>query len=666
MTSPRIVSLDIETYGFCERDRRGRTLPEQTVFHPSKSVHTDGCPVDSLVQTVQLTIPEADPRPEPSRPWNMHLLAGLRPWRTFVLDPSSPKDVRTLCRWLLHADTIVGSNIQFDVLYLRHAIPAASAILRRRLHTLVDTMVLAFLECEARPERSLKDLCRLRGLAKWGETLRDRRFPSPTDAAALAYAADDPHATLVLAADLAASIVRDQSDTPKTLPTVLSHYSNSIWTAVELAEVGIPYSVSRLRRLQSSLETSLGVAESMARARGLLLSGPGSDASKRALASSAASAVQPFLGPEESVGLTPKKKEVQWSDANRALFLKHLPPAHPSCLALRWGDVHASRQKLLSTYVYPLLHHKRNDPSNKGSRLCPYPSNPDVGLAHPSWFVVPSLVKGGKGFEGGTIQVRMTCKGPAAQTDPPVIQGCRRSRHLDGTLASIDLSQIELRVPAVLSGEPSLVDAFERDLDLHTDRALRMFGSDILDDPLFKEVYRQAGKTVNFADAFWASDHTMQQQVYERTGRLIPLEFFSLAVADRPRLRPVLWRWQNALVESARRNHRIVLPIVGATRPFPGRIDAHVNEILNFPVQTWAAVVMKEFHDLILRRLSKPVLSYLQVYDAANFDLPRLHVPALRSAISDAHAELVTVGMWHRLCAEHGTSVPLKYEFKLR
>jgi len=666
MTSPRIISLDIETYGFCERDRRGRRLPEQTVFHPEKSVHVDGCPVPSLVQTVQIAVPLEDPRPEPGRPWDAHLLARLRPWRTFVLDPSDPSHVRTLCRWLAHADTIVGSNIQFDILYLRHAVAAAALQLSRRRHTLIDTMVLAFLECEARPERSLKDLCRLRGLAEWGETLRDRRFPSPTDPAAQAYAADDPHASLVLAADLAASIVETQSDTPKVFPPVVSHYSNSLWTVIELAETGIPYSVSRLSSLQRTLETGIRLAETRALSRGLLLSGKGSDASKRSFAQAAASAVNHLLGPEESIGLTQKRKEVQWSDANRALFLKYLPPSHPSRLAIRWGDVHATRQKLLSTYVFPLLHHRRNDPDHKGSKLRPYPGNPDVGLAHPSWFVVPSLVKGGKGFEGGTVQLRVTCKGPPAQTDPPVIQACRRSRHLDGLLASIDLSQIELRVPAVLSGEPTLVRAFEQDLDLHSERAFRMFGFDIGDDPLFKDVYRQAAKTVNFADAFWASDHTMQDQVYARTGRLIPLEYFSSAVSDRPRLRPVLWRWQNDLIEGVRSRHKIVLPIIGSTRSFPGKVDMHVNEILNFPVQTWAAIIMKEFHDLILRRISKPVLSYLQVYDAANFDLPRSHVPQLKGAIADAHAELVTVGMWHRFCTHYGTYVPLRYEFKLR
>lgn len=663
-SSPRIISIDTETYGACERDLRGRRLPPQTVFHPRKAVHTDGCHPSCLVLTVQVTVPEADPRPEPSRPWNTHLLRQLRPGRTFVLHPSRPSHLRTLLRWLAHADTLLGMNLPFDVQFLR-TLPGVASVLPRRRHTLIDVSVLNYLDSEVRPEKSLKDMGPLFGAFRYERTLRDSRFPSPLDPAFLEYAAADPHNTMLMASVLADNIITAQPNSAKNLPAVLSHYSSSLWTAIEMAETGIPYSVSRLTTLRDRLLIACSLAERMALARGLLLQGKGSDRSKRDLASSIAETVQPHLLPEEQITLTEKTREIQWTDANRALFLKYLPKDHPSCLPLRWASVHSRSQKLLSTYVWPLLHGRRNDPSDRTSRLVPCPGgDPDVHIAHPSFYVTPGPVKGGSGSEGGTIQARVTCKSPAAQTDPPQIEACRRSRYPGGRLLSFDLRQIELRVPAVLTGEPTLVDAFVRGVDLHTDRTLRMFGESVLSDPLFKSLYRQAGKTVNFADAFWATAARMQQTVYEDTGVLLPLEFFEAAVRDRPTVRPVMYRWQANLIEGVRRDPVLRLPVLGLSRSFHGKVNDHINEILNFPVQTWAALVMQDLHDAVLRRLPSGAGAYLQIYDSASFDCHPRSLPKVRSAVSDALDWVSSRGLWARFCAEYGTTVPLELEIK--
>lgn len=663
-TSPRIVSLDTETFGAFERDLRGKSLPRQTTFHPKKGIHTDGCPLPRLVQTIQITVPEADPRPEPSRPWTMHLLRQLKPGRTFILHPSRPADLRCLIRWLSHADTILGMNLPFDIQFLR-SMPSVLPHLPRRRHTLIDVAVLNYLDSEVRPEKSLKDLGPLFGAFRYERTLKDRRFASPLAADAVEYAAADPHNTMGLAALLANNVVTGQPNSAKLLPAVLAHYSDNLWTAIEMAESGIPYSISRLTALRDRLAISCAVAERMARARGLLLQGEGSDASKRTLASTLAEAIGKSLLPEETITLTEKKREVQWNDGNRTLFLKHLPKDHPSCLTVRWASLHSRCQKLLSTYVWPLLHGKRNDPDDRTARLVPCPgADHDIGLAHPSWYVTPGPVKGGSGNEGGTIQARVTCKSPAAQTDPPEIEACRRSRFPGGTLLTFDLKQIELRVPAVLTGEPTLVNAYLNDEDLHTARAVRMFGEPILAHPLFRKVYRHAGKTVNFADAFWASAYRMQLSTFEETGVLLPLSMFEEAVRDRPFLRPVMYRWQVALIEGVRRDKIIRLPVLGLSRSFHGRTDDHLNEILNFPVQTWAALLMQALHAAILRRLPRRCLAYLQVYDSASFDCHPLAVAPLRTAIGDASQWLCSEGLWARFCAEYGTTVPLDLEIK--
>lgn len=666
LPSPRVISIDTETYGACERDLAGRRLPRQTVFHPRRSIHVDRCLPSQLVQSVQITVPEEDPRLWSAAPggWTVPLVAGLRPGRTFILYPSRRDHMRTLLRWLAHADTLIGMNLPFDIQYLR-TLPGVSPSLEWRSKTLIDLAVINYLDSEVRPERSLKDLGPLFGAFRYERTIGERRFPSPKSLDFLAYAASDPHNTLLMAAALAHQIRTVQPHSAKNGRHILPHYSNNLWCVIQMAESGIPYSISRLSSLRDRLLESVRSCEEACRERGLLLQGEGSDASKRAFASSLVPKVQPLLGPEEQITITAKTKEIQWTDSNRALFLKYLPEGDPARPLLELASTHSKSQKTLSTWVWPLLHSRRNRPDERTSVLVPCPDGPPlVGIAHPSFYVTPGPVKGGSGAEGGTIQGRITLKNPSAQTDPPEVEACRRSRYPGGTLISFDLKQIELRVPAILSGEPTLVSSFVDGIDLHSDRAVRMFGEAIRSAPKFKSVYRQAGKTVNFADAFWASAARMQASVFEMTGVLLPLSFFEAAVRDRPIVRPVLYRWQVNLIESVRSARRIDLPLIGLSRSFRGPLNDHLNEILNFPVQTWAALIMHDLHDAVLRRLPSRCKAFLQTYDSASFDSHPSSSDDLLRCFDDALAWEQSEGLWHRFCVEYGTRVPLEIEVK--
>ena len=56
----RIISLDIETYGAVEEGTRGNLLPEQTVFHPARSMHTNGVDLIDLNVTASITLVKED------------------------------------------------------------------------------------------------------------------------------------------------------------------------------------------------------------------------------------------------------------------------------------------------------------------------------------------------------------------------------------------------------------------------------------------------------------------------------------------------------------------------------------------------------------------------------------------------------------------------------
>ena len=694
MTSPRIISLDIETYGAAATNGRGQMLPAQTVFHPARAIATDGVARQDLVLTCAITVPAAEPASSGLADfWNLDRIAALQPGSTFTLNLTDPTSHQILLAWLRHAHTIVGMNLPFDILWLRAFSPAIALALNGR-HTLIDLSVVNFLHSELRPERSLKSLGPVLGTHAYNDaaTLKDgRRFPSPTSPELHAYNAQDTHNTMLAVAHLARRIQRDYPSSDKLSTYSVNHFSDTLWSTIRMSEVGIPFSLSALTTLESGLIKQAEDAINCAAAGGVLIEGEGSVQSQREFMSRCIDDVLPanpdFLS-HPLLSYTEKAKELSWSSENRRLIASHLPDSHPARTIFECADKHSTAQKLVSSYTYPLLRHRRTKPADKSSVLIPVTSTPDIGIAYSTWYTVPSVPKD-SGSEGGTIQARITCKNPAAQTFPSVIKDCETSRYPGGSIVSFDLSQIELRVAAVLSGEPTLLAAFNDGVDLHTQRTLAIFGQDTKDRPDFKAL-RQIGKTVNFADLFGASSARLQRSVLDMSGTLYPLSFFDQIVASRYEQRPGLVGWQYSLCKQAEANGYIELPYTGHTRTFTGfRLDERawrnkrelkqvlarggksmISEVCNFPVQATAGNVMLAIQNFIHRALG-PLTSptshkqpqlFLQVYDALYFDCP----PSTEKHAADlmwAAVEFVgTAGYWNMLCNRSGHHAPLVYE----
>jgi hypothetical protein len=694
MTSPRIISLDIETYGAAATNGRGQMLPAQTVFHPARAIATDGVARQDLVLTCAITIPAVEPTYEgPADFWDLARIAELQPGVTFTLNLTDPTTHPILLAWLRHAHTIIGMNLPFDILWLRAFSPAIALALNGR-HTLIDLSVVNFLHSELRPERSLKSLGPVLGTHAYNEaaTLKDgRRFPSPTSPELHAYNAQDTHNTMLAVAHLARRIQRDYPKTDKLSSYSVLHFSETLWSTIRMSETGIPFSLSGLSNLESSLIKQADDAINCAAAGGVLIEGEGSVQSQREFMSRCIDDVLPvnpdFLS-HPLLSYTEKARELSWSSENRRLIASHLPDSHPARTIFECADKHSTAQKLVSSYTYPLLRHRRTKPADKSSVLIPVTGTTDIGIAYPTWYTVPSVPKD-SGSEGGTIQARITCKNPAAQTFPAVIKDCEHSRYPGGSIVSFDLSQIELRVAAILSGEPTLLAAFNSGLDLHTQRTLAIFGQDAKDRPDFKAL-RQIGKTVNFADLFGASSARLQRSVLDMSGTLYPLSFFDQIVASRHAQRPGLVGWQYSLCKQAEEQGYIELPYTGHTRTFTGfRLDERawrnkrelkqvlarggksmISEVCNFPVQATAGNVMLAIQNFIHRALG-PLTSptshkqpqlFLQVYDALYFDCP----PGTEQQAADlmwAAVEFVgTAGYWYELCKRSGHHAPLVYE----
>ncbi|MFN7301320.1 MAG: hypothetical protein ACK5U7_07625 [Bacteroidota bacterium] len=320
-------------------------------------------------------------------------------------------------------------------------------------------------------------------------------------------------------------------------------------------------------------------------------------------------------------------------------------------------------------------------------RSCPVRIDPSVWLSHPTWYVVPSEVKDSAGDDGGTVQVRITCKKAAHQTDPPEIQDCRRSRWMGGVIVSIDLSQIELRVAALLSGEPFFVNAYTNGWDMHGRAAALIWSeSEILSrypdlrglpvdrwrksNPRFSKFEGQVGKRINFSHLFRAGADKMQASVLADIHELLPIHYFEKIVANRQRDLPVLWAWQEARIAEARSTGRVTLPVTGHHRNFAGGEKYDVNEIVNFPIQSSAAMTLARIQHhvqlrLIQHNLDRAIKLFLNVYDALYFDCASPHlVPTLLDHYREAVRTVTDTDYWAMLQAHYGRKIPLDYEHK--
>ena len=695
-----VLSIDCETTSAFERDAFGRPLPLSTHFHPARLHLQSGITtLARAVPLVSVTLVKTPTQGADPRSAGYEWLCDCEPGPTRLFLLHNPVHVRWLRLWLSRATCLLGHNINYDRAHLRYfglrsSLPLGTPI--------IDTTILNYLDNDARPERSLKDLGPVFNIYSYSDaTLRSGlRFPSPHSLPAQHYCAQDSHNVVLLARALARSIRSAHGPTtPKLSPSAARFWSSTLDIALTFAESGIPLSRSTLTSTLSSQESLATSASSAALTDGLTLNGPGSTASRQSFIDRAIDELDASPSILSSLSLETVLShrliertgtgKISTNDNNRTFLLSLLPPSSPLRPAFASWTSSSRANKLISTYLYPLLHGSRSLRSD-GTRdttslAIPTPTqgavarNPDTLIAYPSIFVTPSSEGKDSGDSGGQSQVRMSFKNPAAQTFPPLIKKCIQSRYPLGSCVSHDLSQIELRVPGVLSGEPTLLAEYALPKpDLHTKRALFVFGPSILTSPDFKcgdmrRDPRQWAKKLNFSDLYWAFAKRMQASMLKDTGRLFSFDFFMEIVRSRPILRPVLYEWQRRLIHDTRRTGYITLPITGAGRSFtdfdPTNEDqAYItSEVLNCPIQTTAATVQRMIeHEVITRSqhlISRSLIApFLDVHDACYTDCHPSALSEYLSIYTASVTHVATNGYWAEICSHYGHSVPLVAE----
>lgn len=311
--------------------------------------------------------------------------------------------------------------------------------------------------------------------------------------------------------------------------------------------------------------------------------------------------------------------------STRADVLEELSDKHPVVpLILEYRKY----QKLKSTYldVLPKLVH------------------PKTGRIHSSF------------HQTGTATGRLSSSEPNLQNLPTKQEEGREIRKAvvpqrsGWKIVSADYSQIELRVLAHLSADQRLIEAFQKEEDIHTFTASKIF--QVSQDQVTPQM-RSVGKMVNFSVIYGVSAFGLSQRTglsYEQAQRFIN-DYFSLYPSVKEYFAKIL---------AYAKTYGHVRTIFGRKREIPQlrSKDSNVKQegeriAINTPIQGTAADIMKfamiDLHEKIKREQMRSKM-VLQVHDELVFEVPDEEVEKISEMIRESMEGVVKL------------SVPLKVD----
>lgn len=230
-------------------------------------------------------------------------------------------------------------------------------------------------------------------------------------------------------------------------------------------------------------------------------------------------------------------------------------------------------------------------------------------------------------------QQLMTSTGRLASSDPnlqniPVRSEAGREirkafvpRDKHHTLLAADYSQVEIRVMAALSGDAAMIEAINRDLDIHSATAARVYG--VAMDDVTPEMRRNA-KMVNFGIIYGISAFGLSQRLD------IPRSEASEIINTYFEQYPGVKNYMETTVETAREKGYV--ETISGRRCHVRNIDsknatvrsAAERAAINAPVQGTAAdmikIAMIDVQAMLEREKAKSKM-LLQVHDELLFDL---------------------------------------------
>lgn len=260
----------------------------------------------------------------------------------------------------------------------------------------------------------------------------------------------------------------------------------------------------------------------------------------------------------------------------------------------------------------------------------------------------------------GTSTGRLSSSEPNLQNIPSrneeglEIRKAIRAQLSGWKILSCDYSQIELRVLAHMSGDPALIEAFEKDYDIHTISASKIYGVDQGD---VTSEMRRIGKMVNFAVTYGVSSYGLSKRLgisVEDADKIIKNYFSSY---------PMVKRYLDDIVKFALEKG-YVETIFGRKRDIPELKSSNKNVFeegkrmaINAPIQGSAADIIKlamiEIHKKISSMRSMMIL---QVHDELVFEVPDDEVEELKKIVKSSMENVVKMKIPLKVETEIGES----------
>ena len=260
-----------------------------------------------------------------------------------------------------------------------------------------------------------------------------------------------------------------------------------------------------------------------------------------------------------------------------------------------------------------------------------------------------------------TATGRLSSSDPNLQNIPirsDVGRAIRRAfvAELGSELLSADYSQIELRVLAHLSEDPSLIAAFDSGLDIHRAVAAEVYGvqpADVTDEQ------RSAAKMVNFGIIYGITPWGLAKRLGPGTSN----ERARQIIDDYKRRFSRIDAFLQRCVEEAR-EHGHVATILGRRRPVPQIHSRNPAEralgeriAINTVVQGSAADLIKRamihIHAELPTRFPAARM-LLQIHDELVFEAPAAEIPALESYVRDAMEHAMDLRVPLAVSSSHG------------
>ncbi len=329
---------------------------------------------------------------------------------------------------------------------------------------------------------------------------------------------------------------------------------------------------------------------------------------------------------ELGLGGTKQKRTATGQRTTKESELEKLKDEHPIIPnILRYREL----QKLLSTYVDNLPHMVGED-----------------GRVHTTF------------LQSGAVTGRMATTNPSLQNIPVKTEEGKRIRRAfiapkKFELLSIDYSQIELRIAAMLSGDRKLIEIFKEGQDVHAAVAAQVFN--VREGEVTPDMRRRA-KVINFGILYGMGVNALRQNLGEDTTRADAQEFLNAYFHTFTRLAEYLEE-----TKAYARKHGHTKTYFGRMRHFAGikssipYIKAAAERMaINAPIQGTQADIIRIAMVRIANELKSSTWNgevgmLLQVHDELLFEVENTRVedvvPVLKGIMESILTEKETSGV---------------------